>query len=78
MVNNMDLIDHILQYIVIPVAGFVGYIYKLQQQHHTDIQVLQSRLSMTKEGQDREMREIRVTTDKIFTKLDNIEVFLRK
>lgn len=74
----MDIFDMIMQYIVLPVSAFVWLIYTRQQDHHTDIAVLKSRVDSDKQSHDREMSEIRETTNKIFAKLDSIEEALRK
>lgn len=74
----MELINLFLQYVVVPVVGVVWLIYQRQQDHHTDIAVIKSVAMSNKEAHDREMREIRETTNKIFDKLDSIEEALRK
>jgi hypothetical protein len=68
----------IMQYIVLPVSAFVWLVYTRQQDHHTDIAVLKSRVDSDKQSHDREMAEIRETTNKIFAKLDSIEEALRR
>lgn len=74
----MELLNLLLQWVVAPVSAFVGLIYLRQQDHHTDIAVLKTLVTGNKEAQDREMQEIRDTTNKIFAKLDSIEQALRK
>lgn len=74
----MELLDVLMQWVVAPVAAFVGLIYLRQQDHHTDIAVLKSRIDSNKEAQERETQEIREMTNKIFAKLDSIEQALRK
>lgn len=74
----MELLDAIMKWIVAPVAAFVWVMHGRVQEHHTDIAVLKSRVESDKEAHDREMKEIRETTGKIFAKLDSIEEALRK
>lgn len=74
----MELFNMFVQYVVIPVVGVVWLMYQRQQDHHTDIAVLKSRVDSDKQSHDREMSEIRETTNKIFAKLDSIEEALRK
>ena len=75
---NFDMIDAIVQWVVIPVAGFVWLMYQRQGDHHTDIAVLKAQHEANKSAHDREMKEMKQTIAAIFTKLDNIEQALRK
>lgn len=75
---NFEMIDAIMQWIVLPVAGVVVYMFNRQAQHHTDIAVLKAQHDATKTSHDREMKEMKQTIAAIFTKLDNIEQALRK
>lgn len=74
----MEVLSLVLQWVVAPVAAFLWLVYMRQQDHHTDIAVLKSRIDSNKESQEREAAEIRETTNKIFAKLDSIEQALRK
>jgi tRNA A-37 threonylcarbamoyl transferase component Bud32 len=74
----MDALDMILQYIVLPVGGFVYMLYTKVQAHHTDIEVLKAQVSATKEAHDREFKEMRENFKRVFEKLDGIEEALRK
>lgn len=74
----MEFIDSIMQWIVAPVAAFVWVIHNKVQDHSTTLAVLSSRLDSNKDSHDREMKEIKETTNKIFAKLDSIEESLRK
>ena len=78
MEDSMEVVHALMQYIVVPVAGFVWLIYNRQQDHHTDIAVLKNQVVSDKKTHDREMTEIKETTNKIFAKLDSIEEALRK
>jgi hypothetical protein len=75
---NFEMIDAIMQWIVLPVAGFVWVMFTRQNQHHTDIAVLKAQHEANKMAHDREMKEMKQTIAAIFTKLDNIEQALRK
>lgn len=75
---NFEMIDAIMQWVVLPIAGVVIYMFNRQGQHHTDIAVLKSLQEATKNSHDREMKEMKTTIAAIFTKLDNIEQALRK
>ena len=75
---NFEMINAVMQWIVLPIAGVVIYMFNKQSQHHTDIAVLKSLQEATKNSHDREMKEMKTTIAAIFTKLDNIEQALRK
>ena len=75
---NFEMIDAIMQWVVLPVAGFVWVMYNRQGDHHTDIAVLKAQHEANKLAHDREMKEMKQTIAAIFTKLDNIEQALRK
>jgi hypothetical protein len=75
---NFEMIDAIMQWIVLPVAGVVVYMFNRQAQHHTDIAVLKTQHDANKLAHDREMKEMKETIKAIFMKLDNIEQALRK
>lgn len=74
----MDLINTVMQWVVAPVAAFVFVLHNKVQDHSTTIAVLTSKLDANKDSHDREMKEIKETTNKIFAKLDSIEESLRK
>lgn len=74
----MDLINTVMQWVVAPVAAFVFVLHNKVQDHATTIAVLTSKLDANKDSHDREMKEIKETTNKIFAKLDSIEESLRK
>lgn len=77
-VNVMDVAKIVIQWIIIPVAGFVWLLHKNQQQHQTDIAVLKAVHEANKEAHDREFKEMRDNFKGVFAKLDNIEQALRK
>ena len=68
----------ILNYIVLPVGGFVWMLYTKVQSHYTDIEVLKAQANATKEAHDREFKEVRENFKRVFEKLDGIEEALRK
>ena len=74
----IELAHLLLQYVVLPLTGLVVYMLNRQNSHHTDIELLKSRNQLVKDAHDREMGEIRRTTDAILRKLDDIESYLRK
>lgn len=74
----MELLNSLIQWIVAPVAAFVFALHVKVQAHSTEIAVLTSKLDANKDSHDREMNEIKDTTNKIFAKLDSIEASLRK
>jgi hypothetical protein len=39
---NFEMINAVMQWIVLPIAGVVIYMFNKQAQHHTDIAVLKS------------------------------------
>lgn len=77
-VNIFDVAKVIIQWVVIPIAGFVWFMHKNQQQHQTDIAVLKAVHAANKEAHDREFKEMRENFKAVFAKLDNIEAALRK
>lgn len=74
----MDLIDLVLKYVVVPVAGFIWVLHNKVTAHQTDIAVLKAETAARKEAHDREMKEMRDTVKAIFEKLNSIEEALRK
>lgn len=77
-VNVIDVAKIVIQWVIIPVAGFVWLLHKNQQQHQTDIAVLKAVHEANKEAHDREFKEMRDNFKAVFAKLDNIEQALRK
>lgn len=74
----LDLINSIMQWIVVPVAGGLLMMYRTQQNHATQLAVLQAVHEANKEAHDREFKEMRENFRRIFEKLDTIEGVLRK
>lgn len=73
-----EIIKAVVQWVIVPVVGFVWLMYKTQQQHQTDIAVLKAVHEANKEAHDREFKEMRESFKAVFAKLDNIEQALRK
>ena len=65
---NFEMIDAIMQWVVLPVAGVVIYMFNRQGQHHTDIAVLKAQHEATRTSHDREMKEMKTTIGAIFHK----------
>jgi hypothetical protein len=77
-VGLFEIARVLVQWVVLPVAGFVWLLHKNQQQHQTDIAVLKAVHEANKEAHDREFKEMRESFKAVFAKLDNIEQALRK
>lgn len=76
--DALNILQAIMQWVVAPVALFVWLIYRTQQDHATQLAVLEANAESMKNAHDREMKEIRETTRAIMQKLDSIEEALRK
>jgi len=74
----LDIINAVMQWVVVPVAGGLLMMYRTQQSHATQIAVLQAVHEANKEAHDREFKEVRESFKRIFEKLDTIELALRK
>lgn len=74
----LDFFKVLMQWVVVPVAGFVWLMHKTQQDHSTKLAVLQAVHEANKEAHDREFKEVRESFKTVFAKLDNIEQALRK
>lgn len=74
----VEIVKIAMQWLVVPVAGFVWLIFRTQQNHATEIAVLKAIYAANKEAHDREFREVRESFKGVFAKLDNIEQALRK
>jgi hypothetical protein len=74
----MDVLEAIMKWIVAPVAGFVFLQYRTQQSHSTDIAVLKAEAAANKQAHDREFKQLQDNFKAVFTKLDTIEMALRK
>ncbi len=77
-VNIFEVLKSLVQWVVIPVGGFVWLMYRTQQDHATKLAVLAAVHDANKEAHDREFKEMRENFKAVFAKLDNIEQALRK
>ena len=77
-VGLVDLVRALIQWVVVPIGGFVWFLHKTQQDHTTKLAVLAAVHEANKEAHDREFKEMRESFKVVFTKLDNIEQALRK
>jgi hypothetical protein len=76
-VSLFEVAKVIIQWVVIPLVGFVWLMHKGQQNHQTEIAVLKAVHSANKEAHDREFKEMRDSFRQVFAKLDTIEQALR-
>jgi len=78
LMDALEFFKLLMQWIVVPVAGFVWLMHKTQQDHATQLAVLKAVHEANKEAHDREFKEVRDSFKAVFAKLDNIEQALRK
>lgn len=74
----LTLLNAVMEWVIVPIAGVLVFMYRTQQSHDTDIAVLQAVHDATKEAHDREFKEVRESFKRVFEKLDTIELALRK
>ena len=74
----MELLNQIMTWIVAPVAGYVFLLHKAVQGNSVQIAVLNAEIANLRELHGREVRDLKVSMERIFEKLDNIEQALRK
>lgn len=67
----MDVLETVLRWIVMPIAGFVWLMFVRQQDHSTQIAVLRTETDMSRLAHDREIADIKDKLDKILEKLDD-------
>jgi hypothetical protein len=78
MMELVEFIKMVIQWVVIPIAGFVWLMHKKQQEHETKLAVIAAVHEANKIAHDREFKEVRESFKAVFAKLDNIEQALRK
>ena len=81
MQQEMDLMELarlLLQFAALPIVAFMWAHYKTTQRHETVIAVMKSEYNLTKEGHDRELKEIKELFTTIFKKLDEIQRDMHK
>ena len=74
----IDVAKLVLQFAVLPIGAFMWMHYKLTQAHDTEIAVMKSEYNLTKEGHDRELKEIKEGFKAVLSKLDEIQKDFRK
>jgi hypothetical protein len=74
----IDVVKLVLQFAVLPIGAFMWMHYKLTQAHDTEIAVMKSEYNLTKEGHDRELKEIKEGFKAVLSKLDEIQKDFRK
>ena len=77
-IDLMELAKLLLQFAVLPIIAFMWAHYKMTQTHQTDIAVIKTEFSLTKENHDRELKEIKDGLSNIFKKLDEIQKDMHK
>jgi hypothetical protein len=55
----MDMIKLVLQFTVLPLAGFMWAHYRTTQAHDTALAVMRSEHALVKENHDREFKEVK-------------------
>ena len=74
----MELAKLLLQFAVLPIVAFMWAHYKMSQNHQIEIAVMKSEYNLTKEGHDRELKEIKTGFSEVLKKLDEIQKEMRK
>jgi len=77
VINVMETIDLVMQWLVAPIAIVVWYLFNTANKTATDVAVLKAQLDSSRVSHDREMKEMKETIKAIFNKLDSIEQSLR-
>jgi len=70
----LDVAKLLLQFAVLPIGAFMWMHFKMTQVHETEIAVMRSEYNLTKEGHDRELKEIKDGFTIIFKKLDELQM----
>ena len=74
----MELAKLLLQFAVLPIIAFMWAHYKMTQGHSVEIAVIKTEFALTKEGHDRELKEIKDGFTNVLKKLDEIQRDMRK
>ena len=74
----MELLNQIMTWIVAPVAGYVFLLHKNVQGNSVQIAVLNAEINNLRELHGREVKDMKISMERIFEKLDNIEQALRR
>jgi hypothetical protein len=78
MMELVEFIKLVVQWIVVPIAGAVWWVIKKQQDQEIKLAVIAAVHEANKIAHDREFKEMRESFKVVFAKLDNIEQALRK
>lgn len=76
--NILEIIKLLLQFAILPLAGFMWAHYAMSQRHEKEIAVMKSEHTLVKENHDREFKEVRESFKRIFDKLDEIQRDMQK
>jgi hypothetical protein len=74
----MEMIDLVLKYLVVPAVGFLWVLYNRVQEQETKLAVLEATTSANKQAHDKEFKAMQDNFKAVMTKLDSIEMALRK
>ena len=74
----MELLNQIMTWILTPVAGYVSLLHKTVQGNSVQIAVLNAEINNLRELHGREVKDMKISMERIFEKLDNIEQALRR
>jgi hypothetical protein len=69
----IDMIKLVLQFAVLPLAGFMWAHYRTTQTHDTALAVMRSEHALVKESHDREFKEVKEAFRSVMSKLDEIQ-----
>lgn len=75
---ELEVVDAVVKWIVMPVAGFVWLLHKRQQDHDKKIAVMETEIINVRSTHEHSSANLKMQLDRIFAKLDNIEGSLRK
>ena len=72
----LDVAKLLLQFAVLPIGAFMWMHFKMTQVHETEIVVMRSEYNLTKEGHDRELKEIKDGFANILKRLDELQMII--
>lgn len=73
-----EFFDVIMKYVVVPILGWNWMLHKQQNQHRTDLKVLETQLTAALAAQSASEARLEKRLDAMMAKLDSIEAALRK
>jgi len=74
----LEIIQAVLQYVVVPLVAWNWLLHSMIEELNLIIAVVETRVASDKVSHDKDILEIRRTSEAILTKLDSIEAYLRK